>query len=59
MKNYTLQSSIIKNYERIGDLSLNLYEFYEMIYDDKTFSQAINELLEIYNLFEKMFEKSS
>lgn len=47
--------------KRIGDLSLNLYEFYEMIYDDKeTFSQeAINELLEIYNLFEKMFEKSS
>lgn len=61
MSEYTLQSSIIKNYERIGDLALNLYEFYEMVGEDKSdFSEkAIEELNEMYGVFNKMFKMTN
>lgn len=57
MSEYTLQSSIIKNYERIGDLALNLYEFYEMVGEDKSdFSEAaIQEINDMYTVFIEMF----
>lgn len=31
---YTLDLEVIKNLERIGDLSVNIVEFFEMVYDD-------------------------
>ncbi len=41
---------VIKNIERIGDLTMNLNEFYELAYDDKgLFSKhAINDVNEMY-----------
>lgn len=61
MTQYNLQSSIIKNYERIGDLALNLFEFYEMVYDgkEKLSSYACEEINIMYEIFIKMFELSN
>lgn len=41
---------VIKNIERVGDLTMNLNEFFELTFDDKaTFSQnAINDVNEMY-----------
>ena len=49
---------IIKNFERMGDISVNLLEFYEMVKDDKNnFSDvAIEEINSMYNTFFEMFE---
>lgn len=58
MSIYTVQAATIKNLERIGDIALNLMEFYEMVYDDKEkFSNFANEEVnEMYDIFDKMFE---
>ncbi len=61
MSEYNLQSSIIKSYERIADLAINLVEFYEMVFDDKNnFSnEAIEEINMMYGIFKEMFEYTS
>lgn len=61
VEKYSLNLEVIKNYERIGDLSVNLAEFYEMINEDKTklSKTALNELNEMYDIFIKMFNLAS
>jgi len=44
MKQYTANLQIVKNLERIGDLSTNLAEFFEMVFEAKeTFSDIAKE----------------
>ena len=59
--NYNLNVDIIKNYERIGDLSMNLVEFYSMIYENKTklSDEAYKELNEMYTLFYRMYSTAN
>lgn len=47
---------VIKNIERIGDLTMNLNEFYELIFDEKDgFStSAINDINEMYEIVLEM-----
>lgn len=49
---YAVNLQVIKNFERISDLSTNLIEFYEMIYEYKeTLSEpAMEELRQLYDL---------
>lgn len=49
---YAINLQVIKNLERISDLSTNLIEFYEMIYEHKEnlSSYAMDELRQIYDL---------
>ncbi len=59
--NYSLNLEVIKNYERIGDLTVNLLEFYEMINENKSSLSDVAkaELEEMYEVFLKMFETSN
>lgn len=44
MVEYTLHLQVVKNLERIGDLSVNLIEFFELAHDDRsTFSNSARE----------------
>ena len=56
--NYNLYIDIIKNYERIADLSVNLIEFYEIINEDKIpLSEfAKNDINQMYKFFFDMYE---
>lgn len=49
---YATNLQVIKNLERISDLSTNLIEFYEMIYENKEnlSDTAMDELRQIYDL---------
>lgn len=55
-----LNLSVIKNLERIGDLSVNLLEFYEMIFDAREVltEHATNDINEMYQLFYTMLEQA-
>lgn len=48
--NFISNLQVIKNIERVGDLTMNLVEFYELTYDDKgSFSEdAITDINEMY-----------
>ncbi len=49
---------IVKNFERMGDISINLLEFFEMVKEDKTgFSEvALEEINSMFNIYFEMFE---
>ena len=59
--NYNLNINVIKNYERIGDLSVNLIEFYEMINENKSYlsGDALTEIEDMYEIFYKMFDTAN
>ena len=51
----------LKNYERIGDLSMNLVEFFEMVYSKKEnfTEEAMAELEDMFNKLLVMFDLSA
>lgn len=55
-----LHLKAVKNLERIGDLSMNVTEFIEMVYEDKgTFTkEAIEELSSMFDLLKHMLNRS-
>ncbi|MEG0076972.1 Na/Pi cotransporter family protein [Anaerorhabdus sp.] len=57
---YNLDLQVVKNLERIGDLTVNLTEFYEMVKEDKSnfTKEAINELNSMYELFYHMINSA-
>ncbi|HEY4538335.1 MAG TPA: Na/Pi cotransporter family protein [Erysipelothrix sp.] len=57
---YTKNLEIIKNYERMSDLSTNLVEFYRMVFENReTFSEdALRDLDTMYQLLLDMLERS-
>lgn len=57
---YTSNLEVVNNLERIGDISVNLIEFYEKTFDNKgKFSQeALDDLNIMYNLVFDMLERS-
>lgn len=59
-EDYTTNLQVCKNLERIGDLSTNLIEFYELIYEAKEdLSQAaLNEINQMMDLVTNMIKKS-
>jgi phosphate:Na+ symporter len=55
------QFDAIKNYERVGDLAMNLSEFYEMVFSkNEAFTEeAISDIGEMYKLLIDMFDFSA
>ena len=55
-----LNLQVIKNLERVGDLTVNLVEFFEMVHDDQSeFSGgARDEVLQMFDLFDHMLAQS-
>ena len=51
---------IIKNLERLGDLSMNLSEFYKMVQEDRSglTSFAMNDINGMYDKFKEMYAKA-
>lgn len=49
---YAINLQVIKNLERISDLSINLVEYYELIYENKEelSDEAMDELRQVYDL---------
>ncbi len=60
MEIYSTNLAIIKNLERIGDLSTNLIEFYEMVFDVReNFSEsALEDVNAMYDLVIHMLNRS-
>jgi phosphate:Na+ symporter len=60
LEEYTTNLQIIKNLERIGDLSVNLTEFYEMIFDanEKLSDQAMEDINQMYDLVNHMITRA-
>jgi phosphate:Na+ symporter len=60
MEVYTTNLAVIKNLERIGDLSVNLVEFFEMVYDAReNFSEAaLQDVNAMYDLVNHMLKRS-
>ena len=58
---YTRYLEVVKNYERISDLSTNLVEFYQTIFEvDESFSEeAMEDLDTMYQLLINMVERSA
>lgn len=58
---YSTAFQIVKNYERISDLSTNLVEFYHMVYDEKgTFSdEAKKDFDKMYSVLLKMIPEAT
>ena len=58
MQDFNLHLQVIKNLERIGDLSVNLVEFFDMVHEDKNdFSDgAKKDVLEMFELFKPYAE---
>lgn len=58
---YNLHLQVIKNFERIGDLTMNITEFFEMVNEDKSnFTKAaIGELNAMFELFYHMFNTAN
>lgn len=54
---YSVNLQVQKNFERIGDLSQNLVEYFEMIYDagESLQEEAMSELTSIYELLIHMY----
>ncbi|MEG0176763.1 Na/Pi cotransporter family protein [Anaerorhabdus sp.] len=59
-KEYNLNLQVVKNLERIGDLTVNLVEFYEMVKDDRSnfTKEAVTELNSMYELFYHMLNSA-
>ncbi|MEG0659854.1 MAG: Na/Pi cotransporter family protein [Anaerorhabdus sp.] len=57
---YSLNLQVVKNLERIGDLTVNLSEFYEMVKEDKSnfTKEAVEELKAMYELFYHMLNST-
>lgn len=57
---YTRQLEIIKNYERMSDLSTNLVELYQLAFDNREdfSSEAIRDLDTMYQLLDDMLRRS-
>ena len=55
-----LNLQVIKNLERIGDLTVNLVEFFEMVNEDQSaFSAgAKEEVMQMFDLFDHMLAQS-
>ena len=51
---------IIKNLERLGDLSMNLSEFYKMVQEDRSelTSFAMADINGMYDKFKEMYAKA-
>lgn len=60
-KMYTRYLEVVKNYERMSDLSTNLVEFYQTIFEvDESFSEeAMEDLDTMYQLLINMVERSA
>lgn len=60
MQDFNLHLQVIKNLERIGDLSINLVEFFDMVSEDKhDFSQSAKEdILAMFELFKHMLNRA-
>ena len=60
MADLNLNLQVIKNLERIGDLTVNLVEFFEMVSEDQSsFSAgAKDEVLQMFDLFDHMLAQS-
>lgn len=58
---YTRYLEVVKNYERMSDLSTNLVEFYQTIFEvDESFSEeAMEDLDTMYQLLINMVERSA
>ncbi|WZU02609.1 hypothetical protein MGH68_06830 [Erysipelothrix sp. D19-032] len=57
---YTRRLEIIKNYERMSDLSTNLVELYQLAFDNREdfSSEAIRDLDTMYQLLDDMLRRS-
>ncbi len=51
----------VKNYERVGDLAMNLVEFYNMVYEkDENFTNdALSDVQKMYDILIDMFDLSA
>lgn len=49
------QLDAVKNYERVGDLAVNLAEFYQMVYE-KTEAFTPNALQELQNMYQQLID---
>lgn len=60
LEEYTTNLQVVKNLERIGDLSTNLIEFYELIFDAKEeLSQAaIDDVIQMHDLVLHMLNQA-
>ncbi len=60
MAELNLHLQIIKNLERIGDLTINLVEFFEMVHEERSeFSKdAQEDVLQMFELFKHMLHRS-
>lgn len=60
MQDLNLHLQVIKNLERIGDLSVNLVEFFDMVHEDKNdFSAgAKQDVLDMFELFKHMLNSA-
>ncbi len=60
LEEYTTNLQVIKNLERIGDLSTNLVEFYDMIYDAKEqlSKHAIEDITQMMDLVTHMLSRA-
>jgi phosphate:Na+ symporter len=60
LEEYTTNLQVVKNLERIGDLSTNLAEFYELIYDAKeSLSEAaVADVIQMYELVLQMLKSA-
>lgn len=60
LEEYTTNLQVVKNLERIGDLSTNLIEFYELIFDAKEeLSQAaIDDVIQMHDLVLHMLNRA-
>lgn len=58
---YNLNLEVIKNFERIGDLSVNLVEFFEMVHDDRSefTKNAIEDIEQMFDLFMHMYHTAT
>jgi phosphate:Na+ symporter len=59
-ENNSINLQIVKNLERIGDLSTNLGEFYDLVYESKeSFSEtALDEINAMYEVTEHMLNRA-
>ncbi len=57
---YNMSLQVVKNFERIGDLAVNLSEFFMMVKDDRApfSSEAMSELKGMFDLFFHMYNSA-
>ena len=60
LEEYTTNLQVTKNLERIGDLSTNLVEFFELIYDanEKLSKTAIDDITQMMDLVNHMLNRA-